>query len=98
MFKGCEMLSNVIFADGETMETSSNIELMGNAVFEGCTELKEIRIPRSITSFSQLGDYFLAGSNISCVRFDGIPREYFGQYQVETKLTYTTGKWYVGKD
>lgn len=40
----------------------------------------------------------LAGSQISCVRFDGIPREYFGQYQVPTKLTYNTGKWYTGKD
>lgn len=52
MFRGCESLSNVEFQDGDTFDTSSNIELFGDRIFEGCSSLTEIRIPKSITSFS----------------------------------------------
>ena len=78
LFENCPNLSSVIFEDGDTEDTSATVELFGDAVFKDCESLHEVTIPRSITSFSQLGENMLAGSNISAVRFNGISPEFFG--------------------
>ena len=97
LFENCPNLSSVVFEDGDAEDTSANVELFGDAVFKDCESLYEVTIPKSITSFAQLGENMLAGSSISAVRFNGIAPEFFGPQRVMKKFTWSTGKWYVGE-
>lgn len=80
MFEGCGKLSSVIIEDGNDSNTSSVMNQLGEWVFNKCSSLTEITLPKSITSFSQIDPNFLAGSSISSVRFNGIDSSLFGNY------------------
>ena len=96
MFEGCSKLSLVEIQDGTNAETSSVLNQVGEWVFNGCSSLHEITLPRSITSFSQIDDNFLAGSSISAVKFNGIDTQLFKDKQVLTR-EYKLGTWYTWK-
>lgn len=94
MFEGCTNLSSVEIQDGPDAETSSVMNQLGEWVFNKCPNLHEITLPRSITSFSQIDENFLAGSSISAVRFNGMDSSLFGNKQV-IKTSYQLGRWYT---
>lgn len=94
MFEGCYSLSSVEIQDGVDPDTSSVMNQLGEWVFNKCSSLNSITLPRSITSFSQIDENFLAGSSISSVRFNGIDSSLFGSKQVISS-NYQLGRWYT---
>ena len=82
MFEGCTALSSVTIQDGTDAETSSVMNQVGAWVFNKCPNVHSITLPRSITSFSQIDENFLAGSSISAVRLNGMDSSLFGNKQV----------------
>ena len=97
MFEGCGKLSSVAIEDGNDSNTSSVMNQLGEWVFNKCSSLTEIPLPKSITSFSQIDPNFLAGSSISSVRFNGIDSSLFGNYSQVISTNYRTGRWYTYK-
>ena len=81
MFEGCSSLTSIEIEDGTDAETSSVLNQLGGWVFNGCQNLHSITLPRSITSFAQIDENFLAGSSISSVRFNGINGQLFSEKQ-----------------
>ena len=93
-FQGCSSLASVDIEDGEG-DSAAVINQVGDFVFDGCPNVKDVYLPRSITSFAQIGPMFLAGSYVSAVHFAGIGDEFFKTQPVRLYGKYPLGKWIV---
>lgn len=87
MFKDCSELRQVQIEDGQGSE--SIMYSVGHNVFDGCKQLTEITLPRSINSLSQIDENFLAGSQVGRVVFSGIDDKVF----LDGGLSKTTDDW-----
>lgn len=92
-FQNCSSLVSVDIADGEQAAEQSYVNEVGDFVFDGSPNVKEVWLPRAITSFAQVGSMFLGGSSVSAVHFQGIPDEYFKANPVRLYNKYPLGQW-----
>ena len=77
----------------EDTVSASVMDRVYSDVFEGCSCLTSVVLPKSISRIDQVDDFFLRGSNVSSVTFTGIPDDAFAvvpqQSQDSAAFTYT---------
>lgn len=75
MFQNDTNLTSIEIVDTDEQRSVMNMVLEG--AFDGCDNLKEITLPRSINSISCLDAGFLLGSSVEKINFTGLPDSVF---------------------
>lgn len=75
MFKDCINLERV-----NIDEDSPEFGSIGSSVFNGCTKLVYLELPKSITNFNRISQTAFSNSEVSAIWCKGIPSSVFEQY------------------